>query len=55
MAFHYMSPKDMYLSEFFNYEFWTIDLPNAPDEVLPKKLSWGEVVVPESDNIWNTK
>ncbi|XP_018785224.1 PREDICTED: glycoprotein-N-acetylgalactosamine 3-beta-galactosyltransferase 1-like [Bactrocera latifrons] len=54
MAFHYMTPADMYLSEFFGYEFWTIDLPDEPEEVLPKKLSWDEVVVLETDNIWNT-
>ncbi|XP_028900593.2 glycoprotein-N-acetylgalactosamine 3-beta-galactosyltransferase 1 [Zeugodacus cucurbitae] len=55
ISFHYMSPKDMYLSEFMNYEFYTIDLPNEPEEVLPKKLSMDEVVILETDNIWNTQ
>lgn len=45
----------MYLSEFFSYEFWTTDLPNESEEILPTKLRMDEIVVLESDNIWNTQ
>lgn len=51
VGFHYISPEKMYFYDYFGYEFPRMQLDD--EEVLPKRLSMDEVVIPEPDNIWD--
>lgn len=48
VAFHYVHSKQLYVYDYFNYQFQLSGRAQA--ERLPKKIREEELVIPESDN-----
>ncbi|KAH8291618.1 hypothetical protein KR018_007045 [Drosophila ironensis] len=50
VAFHYVKSKEMYVYEYFNYQFQLAGRKSQVPERLPKKIRNEDLVIPEGDN-----
>ncbi|XP_017064594.1 glycoprotein-N-acetylgalactosamine 3-beta-galactosyltransferase 1 [Drosophila eugracilis] len=49
VAFHYVNSKQLYVYDYFNYQFQLAGRQQVPER-LPKKIREEDLVIPESDN-----
>jgi len=49
VAFHYVNNEQLYVYEYFNYQFQLAGRQQVPER-LPKRIREEDLVIPESDN-----
>ncbi|XP_017134547.1 glycoprotein-N-acetylgalactosamine 3-beta-galactosyltransferase 1 isoform X1 [Drosophila miranda] len=50
VAFHYVNPEQLYVFDFFNYDFQLVG-KQKPEERLPEKIRPEDLVIPDYDNM----